>query len=125
MAFIDSMLLSTDLAGIADDWQTVSEGSELVIDNDIVQTMSFGDMSAVGCAVGISNPVFSASNAAADYILKKYMSGVYELYIHIPTTYTYYLNGVPGSACPDQDPAVSRIRKNLTNNTDVEISAKS
>jgi hypothetical protein len=71
------------MSGISKDWQQIETGTELVIDNDLVETMDFGDISALGCDISTENVIFSNSHAPADYVLKRYMSGVSELLVHI------------------------------------------
>ena len=39
MYFINGMMLSVDMSGISEDWQNVETGNELVIENDLVDTV--------------------------------------------------------------------------------------
>jgi hypothetical protein len=61
--------------------------------------------------------------APAEYVFKRYMSGVSELLVHVQTTKTYYLNGVPGSPAPREESEVVS-RKNLESITGLEPSKK-
>ena len=83
MYFINNKMLSVDMSGIAKDWQNIETGREFVVDNDLVDTMDFGDLSALGCDISTDNSIFSQEYAPADYILKRYMSGVAEMLIHV------------------------------------------
>ena len=76
-----------------------STSSEMSIADDLVDTIEFGDETTGDVTVTLSNFLTSTTNAKCSYILKRYMSGITELYVYVPTTNTYYLdhvNGLPG-----------------------------
>ena len=124
MHFINNMMLSVDMSGISEEWQTVdSDDREIVIENDLIDTMETGDLFSVGCEIFAENVIFSRQYVSADYVLKRYMSGISELLVHIPTTNTYYLNGVPGSPVPRNETEIVS-RKNLESMPDLEVSKK-
>ena len=80
-------------------------------------------MSSIGCEVSTENVIFSQQYAQADYVLKRYMSGVSELLVHVQTTKTYYLNGVKGSPAPYAESEVIS-RKNLESILELEAAKK-
>jgi hypothetical protein len=53
------MLLSVDMSGISEEWQSIETGTELVIENDLVDVMEFGDLSSFGCEISTENSIFS------------------------------------------------------------------
>lgn len=59
MYFVNSMLLSVDMSGISEEWQSIETGTELVIENDLVDVMEFGDLSSFGCEISTENSIFS------------------------------------------------------------------
>ena len=51
------------------------------------------------------------------YIVKCYKSGIVDMYIYLPTTYTYYIPHIPGSTnCIDSDNQQSVNGRKLTTN---------
>ena len=123
ISHLNSDFASSKLEDLDARWQQAqNEPSALVIKNDIVAEMSFGKWSDGDITVKTSN--FLSKNEYGEvipleptditYIMKRWMSGVTELYINIPTTNTYYLANAYGAADCVRDPHDSYIRPNLT-----------
>ena len=123
ISHLNSDFASSKLEDLDARWQQAqNEPSALVIKNDIVAEMQFGKWSDGDITVKTSN--FLSKNEYGEvipleptditYIMKRWMSGVTELYINIPTTNTYYLANAYGAADCVRDPHDSYIRPNLT-----------
>ena len=114
---------SSKLEDIDSTWQKVeNEPSALVIKNDIIAEMQFGRWSDGDVTVKTSNFLSKSEEGDIEpleptditYIMKRWMSGVTELYINIPTTNTYYLANAYGAADCVRDPHDSYARPNLS-----------
>ena len=66
--------------------------------------MTFGSQADGDVIVQISNYLndedseFMEEVSAASYITKRWMSGLTEIFINVPTTRTYYLNNLYGAS---------------------------
>ena len=104
-------------------WQKAeNEPSPLGVKKDIIAEMQFGKWSDGDVTVKTSNFLSKSEDGEVEpleptditYIMKRWMSGVTELYISIPTTNTYYLANAYGAADCIRDPHDSYERPNLT-----------
>jgi len=123
ISHLNSDFASSKLEDLDTRWQQAqNEPSALVIKNDIVAEMQFGKWSDGDITVKTSNflskdedgEVTPLEPTDITYIMKRWMSGVTELYINIPTTNTYYLANAYGAADCVRDPHDSYARPNLT-----------
>lgn len=103
VSILEQKYLPTDFKNVKlSNWIKTSyneTSSDMAISNDLVDIIEFGDETTGDITIQLSNFLTSESNAKCSYIIKRYMSGIVEVYIYIPTTNTYYLNhvaGVPG-----------------------------
>ena len=104
-------------------WQQVEVSSlgaaELGVKNDIIAEMTFGTGMDGDVVAQISNFLNPEDDwtmeeiSSMTYITKRWMSGVTELFINIPTTRTYYLNNLYGASDCKLLPGNSSSRKNL------------
>ena len=62
--------------------------------NDIVLEQFWGSNADWNLALSVENQFISAANAKFTYLFRRWMSGITEIYVHIPTTNTYYINHV-------------------------------
>lgn len=92
----------------------------LIVKNDIVQEVLFGTYKDGDVVVRTSNFLtpYMTSDPSIElsgitYITKRWMSGVTELYINVPTTHTYYLPNLLGASNCNADPSTALDRKNL------------
>lgn len=116
---------TTQLDDIMSSWQSVkissSNAMTLGIKNDIITEMHFGGQNDGDVIVQISNYLddeeaeYMEEISGATYITKRWMSGITEMYINIPTTRTYYLNNLYGASNCRLDPEMEMSRKNLEN----------
>lgn len=96
------------------DWQEQTETSNSVtVRRDIVAEMTFGDQNDGDFTITVGN-FLSTFNPEFTYITKRWMSGITDVYIHLPTTMTYYLANTFGASNCRLDPAAAYIRENLT-----------
>jgi len=89
-------------------WQlSENTADDLVIRNDIVSEIYFGRWIDGDVVAVVSNYLDVANEddeynytdiSSLTYIMKRWMSGMTELYINIPTTNTYYLANTYGAA---------------------------
>ena len=79
---------------------------------DIFETVEFGKTSDGRIVVTVSNGVLNEANSEkavksetiiCDYIIKKSATKLVEIYLHVPTTYTYYFSKPKGSAKFNED----------------------
>jgi len=114
---------TTELDDISPSWQRVVVSSDGAIDlgikNDIIAEMTFGSGNDGDVVAQISNfldPEDSGTMeeiSAMTYITKRWMSGMTELFINVPTTRTYYLNNLLGASDCKLLPENVSSRKNL------------
>ena len=71
--------------------------SEYSVSNDIVFEQFWGSNADWNLSLSVENQFISAANVKFTYLLRRWMSGITELYVHIPTTNTYYINHVPST----------------------------
>lgn len=96
------------------DWQEQTETlSSVTARRDIVAEMFFGDQSDGDFTITVGN-FLSTFNPEFTYITKRWMSGITDVYIHLPTTMTYYLANTFGASNCRLDPAAAYVRENLT-----------
>lgn len=72
--------------------------SVMYIENDIVNECEFGDQDTGDIYISHSNYISDIEQDNFQYIMKRWYSGITELYIHIPSTDTYYLSHTQGSS---------------------------
>ena len=111
------------LDDVVSSWQKVVVSSqnafELGIKNDVIAEMTFGSQADGDVIVQISNYLddedseFMEEVSAASYITKRWMSGLTEIFINVPTTRTYYLNNLYGASNCRVSPDTQMTRKNL------------
>jgi hypothetical protein len=53
---------------------------------------SWGDNADWDITLSVENQFVTTANAKFTYLFKRWMSGITEIYVHIPTTNTYYIN---------------------------------
>lgn len=114
---------TVQLDDITPGWQLVEVSSpgalELGVKNDIIAEMTFGTGMDGDVVAQISNFLNPSGDYALEeisamtYITKRWMSGVTELFINVPTTRTYYLNNLYGASDCKTLPENVSSRKNL------------
>lgn len=114
---------TVQLDDIVSSWQDVKISSDnaasLGIKNDIIAEMTFGRETEGDVIVQISNYLDDEDASemqevsSASFIAKRWMSGLTELFINVPTTRTYYLNNLLGASNCKIQPTFSSSRKNL------------
>lgn len=115
---LNAKYLDVDMQDI-ENWQTATvDDNSMVVRNDIIQEMFFGSFLDGDVVASCNNYLNDKSNSAFEisglnYIMKRWMSGLTELYIHLPTTYTYYLPNQWGAGNCKSNSEISYIRKNL------------
>ena len=115
---LNAKYLDVDMQDI-ENWQTATvDDNSMVVRNDIIQEMFFGSFLDGDVVASCNNYLNDKSNSAFEisglnYIMKRWMSGLTELYIHLPTTYTYYLPNQWGAGNCRSNSETSYIRKNL------------
>lgn len=114
---------TTKLDNILSTWQTVQVSTanqmEFGIKNDIINEMAFGSEMDGDVIVQISNYLdpsdiqYMEEISNSTYIAKRWMSGLTEVFINVPTTRTYYLNNMYGASNCTIDPSQTIYRENL------------
>lgn len=105
-------------------WQKSNDQNDcLVINNDIIAEMVFGEYEDGDITIQISNFITTSDEPDEqryieiqnfNYIMKRWMSGITELFINIPTTSTYYLPDLYGASDCRISPETRITRKNLS-----------
>lgn len=98
---IDSDAMDIQMSNVRlNKWQNITDSGdgELVVANDVVYRMEFGDQTNGDIAVSCGNFLSSWSKAKFSYVMKQWKSGVVELMLYILTTHTYYIGNLSG--CP-------------------------
>ena len=115
---LNAKYLDVDMQDI-ENWQTATvDDNSMVVRNDIIQEMFFGSFLDGDVVASCNNYLNDKSNSAFEisglnYIMKRWMSGLTELYIHLPTTYTYYLPNQWGAGNCKSNSETTYTRKNL------------
>ena len=119
---LNSEYLTNQLEDIDTTWQKTNDYTDdLYVKNDIIQEMVFGTYIDGDVLVQAKNFLSTDENdlpinvdiESSTYIMKRWMSGITELYINVPTTNTYYLpNQFGASNCKGSD-STTYERKNL------------
>ena len=114
---------TTQLDDIVSSWQKIKVSSDnamnLGIKNDIIAEIQFGEQNDGDIVVQISNYLDDNDSdtmeevSGVTYITKRWMSGITEIYINVPTTRTYYLNNLYGASNCNLAPELEISRKNL------------
>jgi hypothetical protein len=114
MYTINNNIVDVDFSLTPAEWKKVDvTNSQIEIENDIVSEIRFGKSPDSIISVMTSNFV-KDDTPDFNYILKRYSSGMAELYILVDTTNTYYINHVPGAGYSmTEDNNVGYVRKNL------------
>lgn len=104
ISFVNVSCVSTDFSGVdLGGWVSKAlSGEALLGSNDVVLDMAFGTREDGVVGAEVSNFLTSTANAECSYVMKRYASGVTELYVYLPTTNTYYIghvDGLPDCAC--------------------------
>ena len=94
------------------EWNTVSAtNDEIFVSNDMVSEVLFGtEENSDGISVYTDNFI-TADTPKFNYIVKRYTSGITELYILLDTTNTYYINHIKGAGWSSF--GTDYIRKNI------------
>lgn len=98
ISVLNGEYLGTDFSGL--DLKSLAQKTEnnsslQILDDNVFEILTGENMyGEVRCT--LSNHLVYNDNAECTYILKRYASGISELYINIPTTNTYYINHVIG-----------------------------
>lgn len=121
---LNTEFLTNSMEDIEYSWQTATDDADnLMVHNDIIQECMFGTY-ADGDIVAYSHNFLNSCDIETEegysteiqelsYVMKRWMSGITELYISIPTTSTFYLpNQYGASNCKTGD-VISYERKNL------------
>lgn len=116
---INNHYLNVDLDNITD-WSssTLCNDVEGYVDvkNDIVSEMYFGEYADGDVVVNVSSyltPQGPVQQDGISYIMKRWSSGVTELYVSVPTTSSYYIANCFGASNCKHDQADAYSRKNL------------
>jgi len=86
------------------------------VTNDIVSEMYFGEYADGDVMVNVSSfltPDGPVLQDGVTYIMKRWSSGVTELYVNVPTTSSYYIANCFGASNCKHDQADAYFRKNL------------
>lgn len=103
-SIVDKM--NSDLLGVgfegfrSADWYSSSgsaAGGDMSVSNDIVYEQVWGDENDWDFSLSVSNMFVETPNAPFTYMVRRWMSGLTELYVQVPTTNTYYINHVPST----------------------------
>ena len=93
--YLNSNCLSVNFDGAtAAGWGSVSHdqtSSVMTVSNDMAYEVFFGDESSGDLHVSVSNFISASGSVACSYVLKRYVSGMSELYVYVPTTCTQYV----------------------------------
>lgn len=75
-----------------------ASGETLSVVNDMPEYVWFGDQTDGDLTASVSNfTTGGGKHVKLNYIVKRYNSGVTEVYVYLPTTDTYYIGHIPGS----------------------------
>lgn len=110
---VNNDFLSVAFDDIDSTWQKMVVSTDLVfsVKNDMIADMQFGSHNDGDVVVSISS--YATANelvelSTATYIMKRWMSGVTEIFVNIPSTKTYYLDNLYGAGdCRTLSSAVS------------------
>lgn len=111
---INTKIVDVDFSMTPAEWKHIDiSNSEIVVSNDIVSEITFGNQDNSMISVYTKNFIKS-DRPNFNYILKRYSSGMTELYILLDTTNTYYISHVPGAGCSTTEDLENGFsRKNL------------
>lgn len=121
---LNSKFSSVDLDDLEPTWQRFNQTeTSLAVDNDIIAEMTFGTYKDGSVLVRTSSFIDECREEEtrfndqenASFIMKRWMSGITDLYINIPTTGTKYLNNLYGAAGCTLAPETVIERANLKN----------
>lgn len=115
---VNNDFLSVAFDDIDSTWQKMVVSTDLAfsVKNDMIAEMQFGSYNDGDIVASISS--YATANelvelSTATYIMKRWMSGVTEIFVNIPSTKTYYLNNLYGAGdCRTLSSVVSQ-RKNI------------
>lgn len=112
--------LNVQLDNIDGGWSTLTLSNQVDgyvdVRNDIIGEMQFGEFIDGDVFAYASSYVTPSGPAQVDglsYIMKRWTSGVTELYVNVPTTSSYYLANCYGASNCRHDQSDSYSRKNL------------
>jgi len=98
---INTNLLGVDFDGLqSSGWQKHSgePGSGVYqVSNDVVFEQKWGTNADWNLSLSVENQFVSQPNARFTYLYRRWMSGLTEIYVHVPTTNTYYVNHLPST----------------------------
>lgn len=100
---LNDNIVSVDFSGLSvGEWpatQYDNEDSLSGANNDLVLEQYWGDASALSSILSVytENRFVSADCVDAEYFIRRWKSGVTEMYIHVQTTNTYYVNHLPST----------------------------
>lgn len=115
IGYVNDTMLSTDFSPISDFYNesVLCSDGELCACNDLVAEMHTSDVADGSITISVSNFLSSYQVADFSYVMKRYTSGMTEIFIYIPTTNTYYLPHVDGSSYCTVSKDIAIKRKNL------------
>ena len=108
---INTDIVDVDFSMTPAEWKTVDvQNNCIFVSNDMVSEILFGNENNVGISV-YTNNFIKSDTPKFNYIIKRYTSGITELYILLDTTNTYYINHIEGAGW--STPGTDYVRKNL------------
>lgn len=118
IGYVNDEILSTNFEPVVDFYKETKlcSGTELCSlqsTNELVGEMYTSDIGDGDIMLSVSNFLSSYQAENFSYIMKRYTSGVTELFIYVPTTNTYYLPHVDGSSYCVVDKDIEIKRRNL------------
>lgn len=115
---INTKLMGTDFDSFkSNGWQQrVNEYSapEQVISNDLVFEQFWGANTDRGVTMSVENQFVTTPDARLTYLVRRWMSGITELYVQVPTTNTYYINHVSSTPGYNIDEGSELTAANVT-----------
>ena len=115
MYLINNNIVDVDFSLTPSEWKKVQVSRDCIeVDNDIVSEIKFGNSPDSSISV-VTSSFIKEDMPDFNYVLKRYSSGITELYILVDTTNTYYINHVSGAGytTPVHSGTTSYVRKNL------------
>ena len=98
MTRINESIVDVNILSIDGNYTQISVQDTIVTAaaDDMLQTVEFGDNYSGGISV-LTHNVVTDGTPDFSYILKRFRSGLSELYMFIDTTNTYYINHISGA----------------------------
>lgn len=124
VTYINENVMPADFSELSG-WTHRDESSSdfTVIEQDLVEKILFEDV-IKHVTVTYANVMTNGVETELDgitYIYKKWISGINELYVNVPSTNTYYFNHISGvTACKYSEEEIVRPNTQLTAYSDIE-----